>query len=321
MITVQQVIGTIRKLAFASAVSLGAATTVSAGWFANCCDPPRAYYTPECEPTWGYHQTCWRQFPPLKPCVGWGDYCPTCQTGDQGQYSPNVDMGTLQGGTVYHNDGSFNGMGPNTQVPQVPSNGMNYQSGPVYSTTPGGAMMVPGPGSVPGAPLPMNGSVPNAPAPSNMQPQPVNPVPMNPQNLPLPPLPGQAGSPEVSSSYPAAYMRTPAVRPMRSVSQSQPLPSSWQGQPTQQWQPAPQSQPPQFYPNGQVYPAGQMPNIVSPASAAPALSERISNGAARLRNAVSGTRQNETYRPDPSARPQPAPVPQKPSLWSRLTSW
>lgn len=44
-----------------------------------CCGrADRPQISPACHPTWGYYQTCWRRFPPLEPCVGWGDTCDVC---------------------------------------------------------------------------------------------------------------------------------------------------------------------------------------------------------------------------------------------------
>ena len=50
---------------------------VTAGLF-DKCDDERTKVSPACHPTFGYHQTCWRQFPPLPPC----NSCDTCQDGN-----------------------------------------------------------------------------------------------------------------------------------------------------------------------------------------------------------------------------------------------
>lgn len=72
-----------QKLVAAVAMSVCAAGSASAGLFCNleCCQQTRPYFSPACEPAWGYHKTCWRKFPELEPCSGWGDYCPSCPTG------------------------------------------------------------------------------------------------------------------------------------------------------------------------------------------------------------------------------------------------
>ena len=79
---VSNILRKLQKLAVLSVISVGAVGSATAGLFCNmqCCQQPRAYFSPACEPAWGYHQTCWRKFPELEPCSGWGDYCPSCTT-------------------------------------------------------------------------------------------------------------------------------------------------------------------------------------------------------------------------------------------------
>ena len=82
----------LQKLAVVGALTLASATSVSAGLFCNlqCCQQPRDWYSPACEPAWGYHQTCWRKFPPVEPCSGWGDYCAACDTNGGGGIAPGA---------------------------------------------------------------------------------------------------------------------------------------------------------------------------------------------------------------------------------------
>ncbi len=79
---VSNILRKIQKLAAVGTLSLCAVGSASAGLFCNMelCQEQRAYYSPACEQGWGYHPTCWRKFPPVEPCSGWGDYCPSCQT-------------------------------------------------------------------------------------------------------------------------------------------------------------------------------------------------------------------------------------------------
>ena len=72
----------------------------------------RAYCTPECHPTWGYHQTCWRQFPPLQPCCGWGSYCPA-----NGACQPNGTCQSCQAGGMPPNSVVQNAYAPGTPAP------------------------------------------------------------------------------------------------------------------------------------------------------------------------------------------------------------
>lgn len=88
----------VKRLAATAALGLLTATS-QAGLFCDWkVDHKRPYCSPACEPDWGYNETCWRQFPPTKPCTDWGAHCSTCPTGDtyqmQGGYGPN--MGAMQ---------------------------------------------------------------------------------------------------------------------------------------------------------------------------------------------------------------------------------
>ncbi len=340
MVTIKDTIRKMRKLALSGAVSVLAANSAFGGLC--CCDPPRAYYSPACEPAWGYHQTCWRRFPPLEPCTGWGDYCPTCQTDDSMQYadawqqpvqgqmvaptapSPSYLQGTpLQGNVIYQN-------APAQAAPmssmQIPSAG-GMQMTP-YNTSPtpyyGGAPAATQPG--PGAPIPMNG---NAAAPGNnapqkqVQPSPVSPGTSNPypsNTAPMPmddnelPMPTPIGGDGQSQIYmmPNGYAQPTAH-------QTAPQKMNFGGHPIQPARATQVAQPPQqMYGNpqlgsaGQSFPANgtwtqpptnQVPGNVQVGNAGPFRS--VSFG-------------------QPVAQPQPiqqqaAPVEVKRSLWQRLT--
>ena len=80
---VSNILRKLQKLAVLSVISVGAVGSATAGLFCNmqCCQQPRAYFSPACEPAWGYHQTCWRKFPELEPCSGRGRLLPIMHDG------------------------------------------------------------------------------------------------------------------------------------------------------------------------------------------------------------------------------------------------
>ncbi|GAB5445004.1 MAG: hypothetical protein Fues2KO_53530 [Fuerstiella sp.] len=236
-----------RLLVLVSLVSFGHAQRAQANWWTNCCDPPRAYHTPECHPTWGYHQTCWRKFPPLQPCAHTGDYCPTggCPTcGPNGATLPQNYAPTYSDGNVIY-DGQLPlqvpqqnaGMTPpqnfavptypNT-VPPMPTHGQPFMvpqqqqpaAAPTYPT-PGTPQPIPSQDNS----IPANPPVQNAPpqnsggdafAPNALQPLPLDPTPMD-QNS-LPPA-GQTSVLPGTYGRPAAPVR-PVARTMSSRTSS-----------------------------------------------------------------------------------------------------
>lgn len=84
-----------RVLQFAAAgsVSLMIGGSTIAGLFHKCDKDERCQINPACHPTYGYHQTCWRRFPPLPPC----NNCESCQTG---QAAPLCQDGSCQPATT-----------------------------------------------------------------------------------------------------------------------------------------------------------------------------------------------------------------------------
>ncbi|MEZ6122950.1 MAG: hypothetical protein R3C49_07215 [Planctomycetaceae bacterium] len=169
------------------------ASGASAGLFCDWrCDPMRPFYSPACEPAWGYHETCWRRFPQMESCNGWGDYCPACQ----------ADGGAASGD--YYADGAV----PVQQFEAVPD--QSYQMIPqagTYSGTPtmqGAPLVVPGQTVVqpqqsyqPGLryEAPGNNAYDANPRPSAIAP---NPVPQPQDTLPAPDM----MSPEVAPTMP-----------------------------------------------------------------------------------------------------------------------
>lgn len=192
----------------------------------NCCEDKRAWVTPECHPTWGYHQQCWRKFPPLDPCPcpQTGDYCPSCQTCNAGNFAtgptvPFSGSNGIGGQFVPENGGFVNtspmGTGngstgmfsaPSSAVPHVPSIPMN----------PGTTANL---GSV-GQPQPTN-VTPPANSRSAIQPLPTSPRPLSnmlmpqPQTEPLPPP-----RPDQAISYQQANASNGYVVPPRQFVQS-----------------------------------------------------------------------------------------------------
>ena len=139
-----------------------------------CCNNnKRPRISPACHPTWGYHQTCWRRFPCLEPCVGWGDMCDVC---------PPQGTGVQPGRPVLQ--------GP----PRVIQPGLQVHPGIKLGQPP---VIL----QLPGAGAPINQIPPDATAiPQNQVPPhgdppvlPVNPAPLNESALPAaPPLPQQS---------------------------------------------------------------------------------------------------------------------------------
>lgn len=89
----------VKRLTATAAFGLLTATS-QAGLFCDWhVDHKRPYCSPACDPTWGYNETCWRQFPPTKPCTDWGAHCDTCSTGDMynatGSYGANMGVGAM----------------------------------------------------------------------------------------------------------------------------------------------------------------------------------------------------------------------------------
>lgn len=253
----------IQKLAAVAALTFCASSSATAGLFCNldCCQGPRAYYSPACEPAWGYHQTCWRQFPEVEPCSGWGDYCPSCQTDDGGvvnaggypangmQMAPNMQLApnmkyqsmppVMQGPpTVIQQPAPRNYAAPMQQSQSYPTPNYNppIQSAPGY-----GQPMQAMPSF--DSPIQMNQ---NFGAPRNNASPALQPVLVpEPELAPapqgegvMPPLPNAGYQPNVQNRYRQASQptwqqpaATPIVQPSVSQKTSVPAKSSTQGLP------------------------------------------------------------------------------------------
>jgi len=132
----------LQKLAVVGALTLTSATSVSAGLFCNleCCRGQRDWYSPACEPAWGYHQTCWRKFPPVEPCSGWGDYCATCDTNGGGGIAPGAYEDGGYGVNTYQQAIPLQPMAPRVlQAPPAVINQRPYNANPVQPTPDYGA--------------------------------------------------------------------------------------------------------------------------------------------------------------------------------------
>lgn len=242
------------RFAAVGAMSLCLGQSAWAGLF--CCGGNvRPYYSPACEPTWGYHQTCWRKFPPLQPCTDWGDHCAACTDGSgvpqNGMYTDGSEPMMAPGmssGEMYYGPGNGMSMAPQTMqgaplmVPH-PDTQYSPQAGPS-----GGNMYQPAPSmhSQPMNPQPMQFQPMNSAPPMNMTPQ---PMPSGPGSLP--PLPGtsstrQFPTPSHQVSLPAgshqvqelhySEMVPPATQQQWQQQQQWAQPQQWaQQQPQQQW--------------------------------------------------------------------------------------
>lgn len=124
-------------------VSALACSATGGEFYEDYHTPRRAWTVPVCEPAWGYHQTCWRRFPPVEPCPG--SYCPACEDGATGSQwppgaypGPNTDPGSggypIQGGYPTPgcpNAGGLSGVGGASPVIRGPG-GVPSSSGPGY---------------------------------------------------------------------------------------------------------------------------------------------------------------------------------------------
>lgn len=284
---VRPVLATVLALMSISANSLYA--------FDCCRRQPRAYCTPECHPTWGYHQTCWRRFPPLQPCNNWGsgDYCPACQSGAAGvpaeAHTVRVLPGNPVGGMM-----SEQIVSPPIAIPATPQSTPGF--GPVYPT-----------------PQPMvNGTPPQYFSPTTPNPIPI-PQPQSDLPAPMPNnAPSAIGQPQSNGGGFDTPMLPPTINNQQPISYRQ----EYAG-----------AQAPRTYASTAQSPAvsyGRIPNsgIVSPESvlpiyANPTWGQRMQSGMARLRNSFRSPRVTNGSAFQQSVPSQMA----KPSLWTRLTTW
>lgn len=322
------------------------------------CEKQRAYCTPECHPTWGYHQTCWRRFPPLQPCCGWGDFCPTCQTGCNFQGSCNTQGGcnTTQGLEM----GTINMVQPGARPGNVvyDNNGMDFSAPMVVPQNQNSAVLMQQPNNTfsgngenadfsptlpnttPGAPIQSNGfpaAVPQSGSELTPQPVPNNQLPL-PNSNAMPPLINQPGTP-MNSPMPQnndSQQQISFHRPL--VAQSLPQQT---GQPYLQYGAGPQAV---------MYGSDMPPTAIAPSNSIPSMNvgatwtDRMRLRMAGLRNAFRAprtptpatfsrgrssalgaasppvwTQQHQSY---PASQPvidgQPGAVETKPSLWARI---
>lgn len=190
MIRVDQIVKRHRILILTAMLATSCCTASAGLWYPGvfcpgwCCDPPRAYCTPECHPTWGHHQTCWRQFPPLQPCCGWGEYCApnaapqscqTCQPGYSGPIDGQASGDFIPNGVITGGDGMLlNGNGA-IQVMQAPGshlqmmpNGANRVQQQILTPAPANAYSAqPAPAAGGSAPLLQNGASAPTPMPQS----------------------------------------------------------------------------------------------------------------------------------------------------------
>lgn len=304
-----------RLLLLVCLVAGNGTSQATAGGFWECCDPPRAYCTPECHETWGYHQQCWRKFPPLTPCAGTGDFCPTCPSGHSDAAWQNPAAAGYAPGTVLYGGSPTTGPAPPATPLHIPQQGPATLSPGVF--TPGHAPMQPVPNqnfTIPQQqPATTDPGPPGAFAPEALQPLPLNPSPM--EESELPPA-GQTPDQTAISPYSNGRQQLP-VRPVtRSQTASGP---SWDvPQPPHPGQP---------YLNG--YPGTPVPgvhgNLAYPLPAgvsveSPRMGQRVAQGLKHFRDEL-------FHKPNPEPvyrAPQPVDAygqPVKTSLWSRVKPW
>ena len=110
---------------------------LSAGLF-DRDNEERTKVSPACHPTFGYHQTCWRQFSPLPPCHS----CNTCQDGscETPLYQPQLTGPLTHPGPVFPADihsGRYHN-GHSAMSGAIPPGGSQVMSthGPIPIQTP-----------------------------------------------------------------------------------------------------------------------------------------------------------------------------------------
>ncbi len=161
----------------ALSLSLGGGLLLTGSAAAEHClkkEPERPQTSPACEPAWGFHETCWKRFPPLAECdsSGIGAEGCSCMNGGDAGFARSSGDGSWLGSSlpsagfgyesgrygassmkpqhVYHNDPGANtsspptpaagGFGPMTPPPpvpmQAPATGNPIPSAPVPQTPP-----------------------------------------------------------------------------------------------------------------------------------------------------------------------------------------
>jgi|GEM_PF-3452830 len=182
-----------QMLRLAAAGSVGmmiGSQTATAGLFKKCNDDERTQVSPACHPTFGYHQTCWRRFPPLPPC---DSNCESCHDG-------TCMDGSCQ--TPIYEPQPMTPMAQPSPVFEPDIHSGRYQGGysPVPGPMPGGHEIISSPGAFPSeTSQPVTGghsagsrySQSPTPTPPMLPPPPAAP-PTNTIPPALPPVPGPA---------------------------------------------------------------------------------------------------------------------------------
>lgn len=125
----------IKKLTATAAFGLLTATS-QAGLFCDWkCDHKRPYCSPACDQAWGYHDTCWRQFPATEPCTDWGAHCSATTNANGFAYGDGMAAGVPYTGVPLVPQ-----LQPQPMMQQQPMGGQNYQyqQAPVINGTPQG---------------------------------------------------------------------------------------------------------------------------------------------------------------------------------------
>lgn len=148
---------------------------------------------PGCSPTWGYHQTCWKQFPPVAEC----DTCSTCNSGmaegipgmtiPNSQWANGVNVpGSMESLPVPQLQYSPGHSGPASSRYQVqPRRPGQDDRFPTQQNSDSSSQL-----SAPGNTVPQEASPYSPPAPSL---GPANPIP----DVPLPAIPGERTQPAI----------------------------------------------------------------------------------------------------------------------------
>jgi hypothetical protein len=206
----------LRSATAGSILMLSSGIALAGGHF----DPDRPQVPADCQPNWGYNQTCWRRFPAVPPC----DNCPQDYSSESALsgtiYSPQPGYGMAPGTT------SGWSMPPQSHPQNVfpsPSQGSAVQMPPVQTappanfTEPQQQHFPSSPGPVPGLPVqPAGPGLSLPPLPGGLQPIPESTLPQHQSRYGAPNgrystsggsgllIPGQ----QLSLSSPAIYQPT-----------------------------------------------------------------------------------------------------------------
>lgn len=160
--------------------------------------PDREQVNPACHPTFGYHQTCWRRFPPLPPC----DICQQCQPGMTPTYSHDGGSGQLTPLPLNYSSNSTPSMTPSPQPVPTSDFGAAGQGGRYggHTMMPSPEMSAVPPSNIQSAPV----MAPGAVSGGRYQAGPMSSGPMY-------SMPPSAASPTVQPSVPQMVPSMPAA--------------------------------------------------------------------------------------------------------------